>query len=306
LQVSRALLALPREGNITFWRGRPSTYLIPLLFSKMLGKKAILFVEGRGSALVPGIYRGPAGAGWVLTHVYKLIEEISYSIADIISVNVPGLLSYFEEKYSKKVFPFPISDHFIHQNFHELRLRTQNKTTIGYVGRLSREKGIHELIRTIPSICEKIPAAEFLICGDGPLLQELQDTLSDLVREGKVRITGWVHYDDLPGYLNEMKLLVLPSHYEGLPHTMIEAMACGTPVLATAVGAIPDIIVDSETGFTMEDNSPARIAQHIMRALNHPGLAEISEKARRFAESNYSYDAMVYRYSMLLTQVAEK
>ena len=73
-----------------------------------------------------------------------------------------------------------------------------------------------------------------------------------------------------------MKLLVMPSYYEGLPATVLEAMACGTPVLATGVGAIPDIVKEGETGFIIGDLSPERLADDIVRALGHPELPLIS------------------------------
>ena len=110
----------------------------------------------------------------------------------------------------------------------------------------------------------------------------------------------WVPHDKLPDYLNELKLVVLPSYTEGLPNLMLEAMACGTPVLATPVGAIPDMITDGETGFIMEDNSPACIAENVMRALEHPDLERIVENARALVEREFTYETAVERYRRIL------
>jgi glycosyltransferase involved in cell wall biosynthesis len=107
------------------------------------------------------------------------------------------------------------------------------------------------------------------------------------VLTARVDLPGWISHDDLPGYLNQLRLLVLPSYTEGLPNIMLEAMACGTPVLATPVGAIPDVIIDGKTGFIMENNSPECIAENVIRALNSPDLERIAENGRRFVEENF-------------------
>jgi len=94
--------------------------------------------------------------------------------------------------------------------------------------------------------------------------------------------------------------LVLPSYTEGLPNIMLEAMACGTPVLATPVGAIPDVIRDGKTGFIMEDNSPKCIAENVVRALEHPDLEEIAEAGRRFVEEEFTFERAVEKWRGIL------
>jgi len=83
----------------------------------------------------------------------------------------------------------------------------------------------------------------------------------------------------------------------------IGAMACGTPVLATPVGGIPDVIKDEETGFILEDNSPECIAENVIRALNHPDLDRIVKNARKLIEERYTYEAAVERYRKILENI---
>ena len=120
----------------------------------------------------------------------------------------------------------------------------------------------------------------------------------------KVELTRWIPHDELPDYLNELKLLILPSYTEGLPNIMLEAMACGTPVLATPVGAIPDVITDGETGFILENNSPECIAENVMRALNHHDLEKIVKNARELVEKEFTYEAAVKRYRAILKELS--
>jgi glycosyltransferase involved in cell wall biosynthesis len=93
---------------------------------------------------------------------------------------------------------------------------------------------------------------------------------------------------------------ILSSYHKVLPNIMLETMACGTPVLATPVGAISDIIIDGETGFIMENNSPGYIAESVIRALNSPNLEQIAEGGRRFVEGNFSFESTITRWKEML------
>jgi glycosyltransferase involved in cell wall biosynthesis len=96
---------------------------------------------------------------------------------------------------------------------------------------------------------------------------------------------------------------VLPSVYETFPVSVLEACACGTPVLATPVGAIPDVIKDGETGFIMEDNSPESIARNIIHALSRPHLEKIAQNARALVEREFTYEKAVERYRGILNSL---
>ena len=80
-------------------------------------------------------------------------------------------------------------------------------------------------------------------------------------------------------------------------------MGCGTPVLATPVGGIPDVIKDGETGFILEDNLPECIAENVIRALNHQNLEKIAKNARKVIEDEYTYEAAVERYRKILKEL---
>ena len=84
---------------------------------------------------------------------------------------------------------------------------------------------------------------------------------------------------------------------------MLEAMACGTPVLATPVGAIPDVIKDEETGFIMKDNSPECIARNVIRALNHSNLEQVAQNARALVEKEFTFEKAVERYREILSKL---
>ena len=169
---------------------------------------------------------------------------------------------------------------------------------IGYVGRFSKEKGVLNFAESILFSLNK-EDIQFLLAGSGELFNHIKQRVEDLHSE-RIILKDWVPSEKLPDILNELKLLVLPSYTEGLPNIILEAMACGTPVLATSVGGISDIIKDGETGFIMEDNSPECIAQSVARVLNCPDLDRIVSNARKLIEDEFVYNAAVARYKVIL------
>lgn len=174
---------------------------------------------------------------------------------------------------------------------------------IGYIGRLSAEKGVQHFVQALPVILSNQQGLRALIGGDGQLKAGIEASLQKSGIADRVDLPGWIPHEDLPKYLNQLRLLVLPSYTEGLPNIMLEAMACGTPVLATPVGAIPDVIRDGETGFIMENNSPECIARNVLRALSYPDLEGVAERGRRLIGEEYTFEKAVERWREILNQI---
>jgi glycosyltransferase involved in cell wall biosynthesis len=143
-----------------------------------------------------------------------------------------------------------------------------------------------------------------MVCGEGNLTTQIKKLVKTEGISDCVKIMGWIPHQDLPKYLNEMKILVLPSFTEGLPNIMLEAMACGTPVLATPVGAIPDVIKDGETGFLLRSNDPKHIAERIIELLNKPELLEkVSVNAYNFVRGNFSYEKTLESWRRIFSEL---
>ena len=165
---------------------------------------------------------------------------------------------------------------------------------VGFLGRLDEEKGI----RTLATVARQLPdGVRFRFVGGGDLEEWLRAELAEEIAAGEVSLAGWVDHEEVPAELSRLRLLVMPSQpTEGLPTVILEVLACGTPVYATPVSGVPDVVRDGETGFLMEDIDADAITADVEAILERDDLADISRNGRQLVESEYSFPAAVERY----------
>jgi len=259
-----------------------SSLIIPLISAKLVGKKTYILLAGSEEKSADIAYN-------LFSRPVKLLISTGYSIVDNIVIYSASLIQTWDlTMYRDKIL-------IAHEHFFDLKALTvttpllDRPSAIGYIGSLSEVKGVLNFSQALPTILNNWQDFHVLIGGDGQLREAIAASLQVGEVTARVDLPGWLSHDDLPRYLNQLRLLVLPSYSEGLPNIMLEAMACGTPVLATPVGAIPDVIIDGKTGFIMENNSPECIAENVIRALSSPDLEQIAENGRRFVEENFTF-----------------
>ncbi len=143
-------------------------------------------------------------------------------------------------------------------------------------------KGYDDLVRALALITRQVPHLRCLIVGEAPRRRYLRRlyTLAERVAvRDKLILVG--PQEDIPRFLNAMDVFVLPSLTEGLPLTVLEAMAAGKPVVATAVGGIPEAVRHGETGFIVPPGDPRRLAEAAMGLLKAPTTARAMGQAGR-------------------------
>ena len=294
LKISFNILKISKYVDIVFFFIGTRSYLLPMLTAKLLRKKTVLFVTGPASKGAELQFSKMAfGIGKVMPYIFRTLELINFSLADQIAIETENIVQFTGlNKYRKKI-SINGAMYMDIDNFKIKKDLKDKRNLIGYISRLSPEKGAMNFAKAVPLILQERDDFGFLIGGDGSLFDEIKNELKNNGSYDKVEFTGWIPHDELPNYLNELKIIILPSHNEGLPGIVQEGMACGTVVLATPVGGIPDLIKDGETGFILEDNSPECISKNVIRALEHPNLGEIVRNARKRIEDEYSYEVMV-------------
>ncbi len=149
----------------------------------------------------------------------------------------------------------------------------EEAAVVGTVSSLTPHKGHEYLIQAASLVLGTLPSSKFLIVGDGPLRQRLEEQAKNLNIHPAVIFTG--KREDIPEMLSLMDVFVLPSYIrEGLGIAIIEAMAAEKPVVATDIGGIPEAVDDGETGFLVDPGDPKALSKAIIELLRDPSRAK--------------------------------
>lgn len=178
-----------------------------------------------------------------------------------------------------------------------------------HVGRFAPQKNHLLLIEAFALAINECPEMQLWLVGDGELKAAIQKKVMEMGLEGKVLFLGL--RNDIPKLMAESDLLILSSDYEGVPLVVLEAMAAGKPVISTAVGGVPELVVDGITGFLVPPGQPEALAQAILKLATNPELRQsMGEAAQRRAVELFdiSRTAREYEklYLKLLRQKGEK
>ena len=166
------------------------------------------------------------------------------------------------------------------------------------VARLSPEKDLANLIRATALAVERSPDLRVEVAGDGPCLEDLKRLAGDLGVAGYINFLGEVR--DVPGLLAGARMFVLPSRSEGIPLTVLEAMARGLPVVATRVGGLPEVVDHGVTGLLVPTADPVALADAVVTIWNDPDLGDRMGRAgRRRTEKLFDVRRMVAQYEAM-------
>ncbi len=171
--------------------------------------------------------------------------------------------------------------------------------SVGMVGVLRSWKGHRYFIEAIPEILKKIPSSVFYIVGDGPQRENIKNLIRGLSLQERIFMLG--HREDIPEILASLDVVVHPSYAnEGVPQSILQAMAIKKPVVASDAGAIKEIIIDGETGFLIEPKNPKQLAERVFELYKNPELRiSFGKKGRSLVETNYSIEKMLDKIEFL-------
>lgn len=175
-------------------------------------------------------------------------------------------------------------------------LGLKDNLVIGFVaGIISHSKGADTLIAAFNQLKGKYPQVRLLLIGEDILGFE---------RDQSIIYCGRLRKEDLPTYYNVMDIFVFPTWSEGAPKVVMEALACGIPVISTNVGGIPELIKAGETGFLVNPGDVNKIVSYCQMLLEDEGLRKrVGEKSRKYALENFDYHQLARRTADVIKSV---
>ncbi|MBN2592789.1 MAG: glycosyltransferase [Sedimentisphaerales bacterium] len=163
-----------------------------------------------------------------------------------------------------------------------------DKTIALYAGYLTKRKGVFELVEAIHRVQKKCPDVLLVICGAGPEETALRKLIREKGMEHMVRMVGEIEPERMNKWMQASDLFVLASHTEGMPNVVMEAMACGLPVVATAVGGLPEAINDCNGSILVPPDNVDDLEKAIVKVIRNNQLREqMRNAARKRAEENF-------------------
>ena len=165
-----------------------------------------------------------------------------------------------------------------------------------FVGRLDYPKGVPDLINAAKSIVQGSDV-NLIITGKGPQRDRLEDLVDTLGITDDVTFTGYVSRDEQIRLYQNAMAYVLPSHYEGLPTVLLEAMACGAPVIATRVGGCPEVIEDGVNGILVDPSDRSALSNAIESVVTDSNLRnQLGTNARQTIVEEYTWEKITDKF----------
>lgn len=168
---------------------------------------------------------------------------------------------------------------------------TDDTLVIGVLAQLIERKGHRVLFDALPDVINQTPDLKVLIFGKGPLDAALKQRVIDKGLQGYVQFCGF--RDDMAQVLPNLDIVAHPAYTEGLGVSLLQASSCGVPIVASAVGGIPEIVKDSENGFLVPQKNAKALSHALLKLTNNVELRQqLGQRGRNMALADFSIDVM--------------
>jgi glycosyltransferase involved in cell wall biosynthesis len=243
----------------------------------------------------------------VLRHLLKTVLDNCNACTVNSSATASAISEITKIKRNLVIIPMGVGLNVFHpaRRVEDTSLKSEaHEPTILTAGRLIEWKGINYLVEAMPFVLKQFPQAKLVICGDGPERKTLEKLVCRLNMTERVAFEGSIPNNELPSRYWNASVFVLPSvlvdgtgETEALGVVLLEAMACGTPVIASSIGGITDIITDGWNGLLAEQKKPLDIADKITKLLSDERTRQrLSENGLQRIKERFSWEVVVDRF----------
>ena len=293
------------EFDIVHFHGAslPLFCTIPVL--KLLRKGVIAKVASAKLGIEAGSLRGRYGG--LSRAILRLLRMVDVFVATTGEIEEGLVRDGFEVSKIERIPNF-IDPHLFTPASPGMRRRIKAELGVGtaplvtFSGRFIPRKGINYLLEAWREVIDECSEAKLLLLGDGPLLGEMEHMASTLGIADSVIFQG--HVRQVADFLRGTDVFVLPSLQEGMPNSLLEAMACGLPVVSTRIGGGVDIISSGDNGILVKPGDPKDLALGIVNILKDKEYAtSLAARGLQTVRESYSLDSIIPRYLALYERI---
>jgi glycosyltransferase involved in cell wall biosynthesis len=283
-----------------------------IMVAQFNGKKTYVFAGGFAYLTQKAQsmnYKGRDIPKFISANITYLIEALATLLTNYIIIESKSIRNYIPLYcILQRILHNKIIDYgalFIDTQYFKPYIPIDKREEIvGYIGSLEHHRAVLELVLAFKIVARLRTKTRFLIIGSGTLFDKIKEIIEkDQILKNRTTLLKYVPHKDIPYYMNQIKVFVFLTRSEGLPNTILEALASGCIVLTTNAGGIPDIIKNHGTGFLLQGElEPKNIAKHIINILDLPKdkLIKISTKGRTHIVRYYDFRVVAIRWHKIL------
>jgi len=266
--------------------------LVYLKISKSMGCKVGVFIHGWDKGYLGLIFQDKMG----FSPLWKKVD-----VWFVLANEFKGYLEKLEIKAPIHLTTTKVDDKLI--NLDTERKAIQKIKNILFLGRVEKTKGIFITIDTIDLLSKKYDDIKLRVVGYGEILEQARSYAAKK-NLSNITFTGPLCGDDLRNEFLGADLYILPTYHEGMPTTVLEAMAFGLPVITRPVGGLKDFFENNKMGFAIESFDPEDYVQHIEMLINDIGLAQrMSEYNKKYAKEHFLASRIAERLESVLRSI---
>jgi glycosyltransferase involved in cell wall biosynthesis len=246
----------------------------------------------------------------VKNFINRFLNMITLNVCGTVSIALTNIeknaLIYDDWIQPSKVWVIPCGI-FNYESFLSVSKRTTSHDSLIAIGRLSWEKDFKTLIQAMAIIYKQYPAVILHLVGNGPEREMLERLAQDCEASKNIIFHGEVAAHEIPGLLSNSGLCVISSLWESFSYVAVEAMFSGLPIVATKVGALPEVIINEQGGILVQPQNPQELAEAIIELIIHPKQQEQYGMFNRdWAIKMYKGESMIEKLDELYITLIQK